>query len=182
MNKDKTLETVNTHWDNWFVAGLGDFIRVPNLTPMVDPEYLTNGLVEKAMDLVDSYINKLGINGLSKKVYRSETGLPLICYVVEPSEGCTKNVMIYGHLDKQPYGNGWDEDLSPTEPVIKGECMYGRGGGDDGYAPFSTMLAIKACQEQGIKLPRCCLVLETEEESGSPNLIALLKIAKDSIG
>ena len=66
MNKDKTLETVNTHWDSWFVKGLGDFIRVPNLTPMVDPEYLTNGLVEKAMELVDDYINKLDIKGLSK--------------------------------------------------------------------------------------------------------------------
>jgi len=33
-----------------------------------------------------------------------------------------------------------------------------------------------------VKLPRVCLVLETEEESGSPNLVALLKIAKDSIG
>lgn len=30
-------------------------------------------------------------------------------------------------------------------------------------------------------MPRICLVLETEEESGSPNLIALLKIAKDAI-
>lgn len=30
--------------------------------------------------------------------------------------------------------------------------------------------------------PRCAVVLETEEESGSPNLIALLNIAKDYIG
>jgi acetylornithine deacetylase/succinyl-diaminopimelate desuccinylase-like protein len=31
-------------------------------------------------------------------------------------------------------------------------------------------------------MPRVALVLETEEESGSPNLIPLLKIASDSIG
>ena len=31
-------------------------------------------------------------------------------------------------------------------------------------------------------MPRVCLVLETEEESGSPNLITLLNIAKDVIG
>jgi len=96
--------------------------------------------------------------------------------------GCTKNVMVYGHLDKQPYGPGWDEDLSPTDPVIKGELMYGRGCSDDGYAPFSCMLAIKCAQEQNVRMPRVCLVLETEEESGSPNLIALLKIAKEAIG
>ena len=69
--------------------------------------------------------------------------MPLVVYVIDPSEGCDKNVMIYGHLDKQPYGDGWLTD--PTDPIIKDDYMYGRGSGDDGYAPFSAMLAIKTC-------------------------------------
>ena len=144
MDKAKTLEFIDAQWDDWYVAGLGDFIRVPNLTPMVDADYLTNGLVEKAAKLVDDYIQKLGIKGLTSHTFKSETGLPMVVYVVEPSEGNEKNVMVYGHLDKQPYGTGWDDDLSPTEPVIKDGCMYGRGGGDDGYAPFTCMLGIRA--------------------------------------
>jgi acetylornithine deacetylase/succinyl-diaminopimelate desuccinylase-like protein len=32
---------------------------------------------------------------------------PLIIYTIEGNE-CSKNIMIYGHLDKQPYGEGWD--------------------------------------------------------------------------
>ena len=182
MKKEETLKCVNEHWEPWFVQGLGDFVRVPNLTPMVDPDYLTNGLVEQSMELVDNYIMKMGIQGLSKQIFKSETGLPMVVYIIEATQGCTKNVMVYGHLDKQPYGTGWDEDLSPTDPVIKGELMYGRGSSDDGYAPFSCILAVKAAQEQGVRMPRICLVLETEEESGSPNLIALLKIAKEAIG
>lgn len=39
--------------------------------------------------------------------------------------------------------DGWDEGLGPTTPVIKGDYLYGRGGADDGYAVFSSMLAIK---------------------------------------
>ena len=101
-------------------------------------------------------------------------------YIVEPTGGCTKNLMLYGHLDKQPYGEGWE--TNPTDPVIKGDLMYGRGVSDDGYAPFSTMLGVKAAQELGITMPRICLVLETEEESGSPNLITLLKLATEAIG
>jgi acetylornithine deacetylase/succinyl-diaminopimelate desuccinylase-like protein len=31
-------------------------------------------------------------------------------------------------------------------------------------------------------MPRIALILETEEESGSPNLVSLLKIASESIG
>jgi acetylornithine deacetylase/succinyl-diaminopimelate desuccinylase-like protein len=108
--------------------------------------------------------------------------MPLICYVVEASEGITKNVMLYGHIDKQPYGEGWDEDKPPTEPVIIGEKMYGRGGADDGYSAFSSMLAVKVGQDLGAKMPRICLVIEAEEESGSPNLIPLLEKAKDVIG
>lgn len=90
--------------------------------------------------------------------------------------------MLYGHLDKQPYGEGWNEGIYPTDPVIKGDLMYGRGTSDDGYSPFSCMLAIKAGQEQGVDMPRVCLVLETEEESGSDSLIELLNLAKESTG
>jgi acetylornithine deacetylase/succinyl-diaminopimelate desuccinylase-like protein len=55
----------------------------------------------------------------------------------------TKNVMVYGHLDKQPYEEPWDEGLGPTNPVIRDGKLYGRGASDDGYSVFSTMLAIK---------------------------------------
>lgn len=125
------------------------------------------------MEQVDGEIMKLGIQNMSKKVYRAENGLPMVVYVIEPTEGITKNVLVYGHLDKQPYGDGWVTD--PCDPVVKDGLMYGRGGSDDGYAPFSAMLAVKAGQDQGVPMPRVAVVLETEEESGSPNLIALLK-------
>jgi len=105
----------------------------------------------------------------------------LVVYVIE-AQGSDKNVMLYGHLDKQPWMEGWAEGLGPTTPVIKDGCMYGRGGADDGYSLFSCMLAIKNAQVQGVKMPRCAMVLETEEESGSPNLLTLLDVAKDFIG
>jgi len=108
---------------------------------------------------------------------------PLVVYIIEKSEGASDTqIMFYGHLDKQPWMMPWGEGLHPTDPVIRGDMLFGRGGGDDGYSPFSTMLAIKNAQMQGVKHPRIALVLETEEESGSPNLIDLLNIAKDYIG
>ena len=68
-------------------------------------------------------------------------------YVIEPTGGATKNVLLYGHLDKQPWMDGWYEGLSPTDPVIRGDNLYGRGGADDGYAVFTCMLAIKNLQQ-----------------------------------
>lgn len=147
MNKDKTLETIEKHWDSWYIPGLSAFIDVENLTTMVDPEYLTNGKLEESMDLVDKYINQMEIQNISKKIYKAENGLPIVVYVVEPTEGETKNVLIYGHLDKQPYGDGWWADTPPNRATLKGDLLYGRGGADDGYAPFSAILGIKAAQE-----------------------------------
>jgi len=183
LDAEKTRANIDQYWDSWYVPGLSDFIRIPNLTPMVDPDYLTNGHNEKAMELVDNYINKLEIKGMHKKVFQPEGMTPMAVYIVEKSEGASDTqIMFYGHIDKQPWMMPWGEGLHPTDPVIRGDYLYGRGGGDDGYSPFSTMLAIKNAQMQGVKHPRIALVLETEEESGSPNLIALLKIAKDYIG
>jgi acetylornithine deacetylase/succinyl-diaminopimelate desuccinylase-like protein len=52
--------------------------------------------------------------------------------------------LMYGHLDKQPYGEGWLTD--PCDPVIKEDGkLYGRGSSDDGYAFFTAVLSIKAC-------------------------------------
>lgn len=46
INKDSTISYIDSKFDSWFVKGLQDFVRIPNLTPMVDSNYLTNGLVE----------------------------------------------------------------------------------------------------------------------------------------
>ena len=151
MGKDDTAKYIESQWESWFVPALSDFIDVPNLTLMVDPEYGTNGLREKAMEQVDGMINKLGVKGLSKKIYYSDEGMPIIAYVVEPSEGVKTEVMIYGHLDKQPYGFGWWDHLKPDKAFRDKkdgrDLLYGRGGADDGYAPFTAMLAVKAAQE-----------------------------------
>ena len=77
MNKDETLKFVESKWDKWYVKGLSDFIRVPNLSPNYDSEFLTNGRIEEAMKLVDDYIKELNINGISKKVFQATL---VLCY------------------------------------------------------------------------------------------------------
>ena len=57
--------------------------------------------------------------------------------------------------------------MGPTEPVLKdGEKLYGRGGADDGYSTYSAMLSIWALQKLGVKLPRCVMITEGDEQSG----------------
>jgi len=61
-------------------------------------------------------------------------------YNTENTSDC---VLMYGHMDKQPFGGGWETD--PCDPVIKDGRLYGRGSSDDGYALFTAVTAIKAC-------------------------------------
>ena len=56
IKKDVTEKLVNKYWKEWYLKGLMDFIRVPNLTPMVDSAYKTNGLLERAIELIDDYV------------------------------------------------------------------------------------------------------------------------------
>jgi acetylornithine deacetylase/succinyl-diaminopimelate desuccinylase-like protein len=91
-------------------------------------------------------------------------------------------VLLYGHLDKQPEMTGWRDDLGPWKPVLEGDRLYGRGGADDGYAAFASLLAIEAAQANGMSHTRCVVLIEASEESGSPDLPAYLDNLSVRIG
>jgi acetylornithine deacetylase/succinyl-diaminopimelate desuccinylase-like protein len=60
--------------------------------------------------------------------------------------------------------------------------LYGRGGADDGYAIFASLLALQALKEQGIPHARIVGLIETCEESGSYDLPHYLDALKSRIG
>ena len=49
VDKAQTDANIDAKWDDWYVPALGDFIRVPNLSPNYDAEFLTNGKMEQAI-------------------------------------------------------------------------------------------------------------------------------------
>jgi acetylornithine deacetylase/succinyl-diaminopimelate desuccinylase-like protein len=79
-------------------------------------------------------------------------------------------VLVYGHLDLQPVkGEKWD--TSPHEATIRGDRMYARGAADDMGGWVSHLAAVKAWLETTGGLPcNLKLIVEGEEEIGSPNL------------
>ena len=68
------------------------------------------------------------------------------------------------------------------KPVIKDDKLYGRGGADDGYATYGTLIAIKTLQTLGIPLPRCVMITEGDEESGSAHIEQYIVKLKNRIG
>lgn len=95
--------------------------------------------------------------------------------VCEP-KGYKKTIMMYGHIDKQPpLTEDWSEGLGPWTPVRKGDLLYGRGSSDDGYSFFITVLILKALVKFNLLKHKIVLYFESDEESGSKDLVYFLK-------
>ena len=155
-------------WENRIIPELINYIRIPNKSPMFDANWQKNGYMDQVVEQFVSWCHSQEISGLQLEVVRLPERTPLI-YMDIPGQS-DNTVLLYGHLDKQPEMSGWRDGLGPWEPVMDGDKLYGRGGADDGYATFSSLLAIKALQEQNIPHARCVVIIEACEESGSYDL------------
>jgi len=98
MDFAKTSEFVDSEFEGRFVEPLSDFIRIPNLSPHYDQEFLTNGLINQAIDYVINFADSFKIPGLTHKVTLEEGKAPMLFLIYEGNG--TKNIMLYGHLDK----------------------------------------------------------------------------------
>jgi acetylornithine deacetylase/succinyl-diaminopimelate desuccinylase-like protein len=175
---------VSAKWDDDIVQRLVEYIRIPNKSPMFDADWVAHGHMDAAVALMEGWAKAQPLDGLVVEVVRLEGRTPLI-YLEVPANGPSVGddcVLLYGHLDKQPEMTGWDDDLGPWKPVIKGDRLYGRGGADDGYAIFGSLAALMALREQDAPHARCVILIEACEESGSYDLPAYVDHLAGRIG
>jgi acetylornithine deacetylase/succinyl-diaminopimelate desuccinylase-like protein len=175
---------VDRVWTDEIVPALKDYIAIPNVSVLFDPQWREHGHMARAVELIRAWCAARAIVGLTVEVHELPGLTPLILMEIPAfgSAATDDTVLLYGHLDKQPEMTGWREDLGPWKPVIEGDRLYGRGGADDGYAAFASVLAIEAAQANGMSHTRCVVVIEASEESGSPDLPAYLEALADKIG
>jgi acetylornithine deacetylase/succinyl-diaminopimelate desuccinylase-like protein len=184
MKLDIDLERLQARiartWDDSILDRLIAYVRIPNKSPLFDPQWERNGHMEAAVQLLADWCRAQKIPAARIEVCRLPGRTPLLLVEV-PGEipGC---VLLYGHFDKQPEFTGWLPGLGPWEPVVREGRLYGRGAADDGYAVFSSLTAIAALKEQQVPLPRCVLLIEGCEESGSVDLPAHLAALGDLLG
>ena len=167
---------------------LHDYIRIPCVSLAFDPDWKAHGYLDQAVEMIRAWIAERTIAGLTVEVHELPGRSPLIvaeipAFNVEQATcPADDTVLLYGHCDKQPEMTGWREDLGPWKPVLEGDRLYGRGGADDGYAAFASLLAIEAAQLAGMPHSRLVVLIEASEESGSPDLPAYLEALADRIG
>jgi acetylornithine deacetylase/succinyl-diaminopimelate desuccinylase-like protein len=182
MRAEETRQLVDRAWKESILPALHNYIRIPNLSPMFDPEWESTGHMERALQLAAKWAQEKALAGAKVEILRLPGRTPVL--LIEVAGSRPGNVMLYGHLDKQPPFDGWREEdgLGPWTPVELDGRLYGRGSADDGYAVFSIVAAVEAVQKLGSPHPRLVAVIECSEESGSPDLPAYMEAFADRIG
>jgi acetylornithine deacetylase/succinyl-diaminopimelate desuccinylase-like protein len=180
MDLEQLSIAVGKTWDDSIVERLTAYVRIPNKSPTFDPLWEANGHMEEAVQLMAEWCRAQPVPGARTDIRRLPGKTPLLLVDV-PGElpGCA---LLYGHLDKQPEFTGWLPGLGPWEPVIREGKLYGRGAADDGYAVISSLTAIAALKAQKVCLPRCVVLIEACEESGSFDLPAHLEALGSALG
>jgi acetylornithine deacetylase/succinyl-diaminopimelate desuccinylase-like protein len=180
MNADHIRGHIDETWSTSIVPALEQYIRIPNQSPLFDPEWKRNGHMHRAVALARSWVEQQGVKGLTIEVHEIGDRTPLIYMEIDGDPSST--VLMYGHLDKQPAMVGWEEGLGPWTPVLRDGKLYGRGGADDGYAIFATIASIRTLQQQKLTHSRIVVMIECCEESGSVDLPAYIDLLSDRIG
>ncbi|KTC76089.1 succinyl-diaminopimelate desuccinylase [Legionella birminghamensis] len=180
LNHQKLYEFIGNQWQKNILPSLMEYIKIPNKSPHFDPDWEAHGYMDQAVSHIADWCNLNAPRDMRLEVIRLTGRTPLI-FMEVPGQG-DETVLLYGHLDKQPEMTGWKEGLGPWLPVLKEGKLYGRGGADDGYSAYASLMAINALQEQAIPHARCVILIEACEESGSYDLPYYIQALEERIG
>jgi len=159
-----------------FSQALRDWLSIPSVS--ADPA--RHGDVRRSAQWLVDYLKKSGFP--VAEIWETD-GLPAV-YAHWPAPNPeAKKVLVYGHHDVQPaaLGDGWEYE--PFEPYEKDGKIFGRGASDDKGQVLFHALGVRALAASGDgALPvTLTLLIEGEEESGSPNFAKLLESRKDQL-
>eukprot|EP01116_Phalansterium_solitarium_P000457 TRINITY_DN102_c0_g2_i1.p2 TRINITY_DN102_c0_g2~~TRINITY_DN102_c0_g2_i1.p2 ORF type:complete len:478 (-),score=207.75 TRINITY_DN102_c0_g2_i1:204-1637(-) len=184
-DSSKTLSFVSAEWDKTITPTISEYISIPNQSPAYDPEWATNGHMDRAIELLINWVKAQEVPNLTIEVIREEGRTPVIFIEIPAAAGnkTSETILMYGHMDKQPpLTEAWDQGLHPYTPIIRDGKLYGRGGADDGYSTFAAVCSVKALLAQGVVTPRISIVIEACEESGSGDLDHYMTLLSPRLG
>jgi cysteinylglycine-S-conjugate dipeptidase len=165
-------------------SDLERLVRIPSVSadPAAGPH------VQASADEVARQLEEAGLPEV--EVLTASGGLPAVIGR-RPAPPGAPTVLLYAHHDVQPMGDlaRWDSD--PFEPVERDGRLYGRGAADDKAGVAVHCAALRTMGAAGasgaLRAPAegrgvgVVVLVEGEEEIGSPTLPALLAEHRDRL-
>ena len=174
MDINKILKCLSEN-ETVSLKNLVEFLKIPSIS--TDKKYKNDCKI--AANWISDYISKIGFQS---NVYNTD-GHPIV--LASAGEG-NPHLLFYGHYDVQPVDplNLWNHDpFSPKiEKIDNDFFIKGRGASDDKGQLMTFVEACDAFFKAFKELPfKITILLEGEEECGSPSLLPFLKNNKDKL-
>ncbi len=153
-----------------FLERLFDYLRRPSISAYGE------GIAETGQYLLE-WLGRLGMDAQLIPT----AGWPVV-YGRRANQPGKPTVILYGHYDVQPPDplEAWVSP--PFEPTIRDGRIYARGVGDNKGQHSAQLFALEALLKVNGELPcNVIVLLEGEEEVGSPNMPQFVRENKDKL-
>jgi acetylornithine deacetylase/succinyl-diaminopimelate desuccinylase-like protein len=152
------------------LALLQDFVALPSVS--TDSAYTAE--IAKTADFV---ADQCRAAGLITEV-RPTPGHPAVIAHNGWRDGLP-HLLVYGHYDVQPAEDTGNWRHPPFTPIIEDGYLYGRGSSDNKGQILAHLCGMRCVYESDGELPiNVTVLVEGEEEVGSPNLAEILETLK----
>jgi len=163
-----------------FTRELSDWLRIPSISG--DPDRVAD--VRASADWLAAKLRAIGFPTVEIWETDNGAGLPSVFAEWRAGEADAPTALVYGHHDVQPVTPLELWQTGPFEPTEREGRLYARGAADDKGQVFFHLLGLQAhLAATGRTAPavNLKLLIEGEEESGSPHFPALLRAEADRL-
>lgn len=167
-------EYVDTHRKRLY-DDLDAWLRIPSISAA--PEHRDD--VRRSAEWIAEALRRTGFEA---EILETDNGGHPAVYAARHVSDGAPTVLLYGHHDVQPADPLELWESPPFEPTVRGDDLFARGAVDDkGQVLFHLLgleAALAAYGDIGVNLK---VIVEGEEEIGSPNFPALLRRERDRL-
>ncbi len=169
---NKVIDYINSNKKN-FVEELISFLKIPSIS--------NNSENKQDMVTCAKWVSEnMAKSGLENIQIFKTKGHPVVYGDWLKAGNDKPTILVYGHYDVQPVDPLELWTSPPFEPVIKDDIIYARGTTDDKGQLFIHFKSIEAFIKTKGSLPvNIKVIIEGEEEIGSPSLDEFLNDKKD---
>jgi acetylornithine deacetylase/succinyl-diaminopimelate desuccinylase-like protein len=174
-------EYIEEHAPDFF-ASLSQWLAIPSIS--ADPAHRDD--VGRSAEWLKNYLQGTGFPTVEvwPAGESGSPGLPAVFAEWPATDPAAPVVLVYGHHDVQPVEPLDEWDSPPFEPVQRDGLLLARGSSDDkGQVLFHALGLRAGLAASGAAAPPVTLKLlvEGEEESGSPHFADLLRARRDRL-
>ncbi|MBS4027396.1 MAG: dipeptidase [Ignavibacteriales bacterium] len=169
----QTLQYIESNKER-YLKEVAEFLRIPSVSSQPNRK----GEVLRCSQWVANQFKAIGMENVS---IAPTAGHPVVYadWLHAPGK---PTILLYGHYDVQPEDpvNEWKSP--PFEASVREGKLFARGSADDKGQVFIHLKAIEAVLKNEGKLPlNLKVIIEGEEEVGSPNLDAFVSANKKKL-